>query len=110
MIVLKVNIIQIIDFSFYPGICEAVLVDAQGKEHHFIEKIPIVTAEDLDLTTIFPVQGGIRGEIVERLDNMLKVSIEKPDHVESVEGISEFWVDKNKIIFSEINLESVGGK
>lgn len=110
MIELKVNIIRIIDFSFYPGICEAILEDAQGKEHHFIEKIPIVTAEDINLNTNFPVQGGIRGEIIEKLDNMFKVSIEIPDHVESTEGISEFLVDESKVSFRESNSESAGGK
>ncbi|MBQ7776800.1 MAG: hypothetical protein IJ379_12850 [Lachnospiraceae bacterium] len=89
---IKVEIIKITDYSAYPGWCEVVLTDAHGVEHHFQDKIPIFTAEDIDLDTVLPVKGIVAGEVLTQSENIVKVSTRLPDDVESVEGLQEFEV------------------
>lgn len=95
MFEIKVQILKIIDDSSYPGWVECLLVDAWGNNHTINEKIPIVTTQDLDTTSIFPQDGIIRCELLrEWIDDndrrIITVSTEKPDHIETVNEVSEF--------------------
>src|SRR5512139_346408 len=69
--------------EYQPGFVECRLVDAEGQSHLFIEKVPIVSTEDLWSTSTYPVAGAIACEVeAEWKDSqgraLLKVSTERP--------------------------------
>jgi hypothetical protein len=61
----KIEITRFVD-DYQPGIVECVLVDAQGSSHVFIEKMPVVTSQDLDANSAYPQAGVIACQVVER--------------------------------------------
>ena len=55
----SVSILRYVGDSF-PGFVECLLVDADGREHHFIEKVPVIGGRpDLSLDSVFPQPGHI---------------------------------------------------
>lgn len=93
----KVQIIEILDDSFYPGICRAVLEDYYNQKHYFIDKIPVFTCVNIDEITQLPFTGYIRVEIIKDLGNVVEINTEKPDDIESENGGYRFTVLKEKI-------------
>jgi hypothetical protein len=70
-------------------------MDATGRQHSIIEKIPVVTAEDLDADSEYPKPGSVRCEILKRYQNdkgqdLVSITTNRPFSVETVEGLSEF--------------------
>ncbi|MDD3481748.1 hypothetical protein [Azovibrio restrictus] len=61
MAIVSVQIVRFVD-DYQPGIVECQLVDAEGG-HFFIDKVPIVAAEDLCLDSSYPADGAIACEI-----------------------------------------------
>lgn len=93
---LTVQIVRFVD-DYFPGVVACEFVDAAGHRHTFIEKVPIVTAEMCDATTVYPKLGTARCEILERWKDsdereLARVSTASPDAIESMEGLSEFIV------------------
>jgi hypothetical protein len=64
MTCLRVDIVAFVDESF-PEFVRCAFADANGKRHTFIEKIPVVTTEDLWSDSIYPQQGTVPCEKVE---------------------------------------------
>jgi len=96
MATVSVQIVRFVD-DYLPGIVECQLVDAEGAVHFFIEKVPIVTAEDLCLDSSYPADGAIACEIeAEWSDDqgrqLVKVNTERPWAVESTTGATRFTV------------------
>lgn len=63
----------------------------------FVEKTPIVSAEDLDANTAYPREGVIPGEIVHRGPDasgreIIRINTEKPWDIGSVDEVYEFDV------------------
>jgi hypothetical protein len=80
-------------------------VDAFGQSHFFIEKIPIVTAEDLWSNSVYPRQGEIAIErLAEWKDEkgywITRVSTKRPWGTESATGETEFVVLASQIVSS----------
>jgi hypothetical protein len=80
-----------------PGWVECELTDARGKRWLFHEKVPIVASNRLDRATQYPLPGLIRCEVLQRWRDeqgreSATVSTERPDHVESTDGQTEFEV------------------
>lgn len=93
---LVVQIERFVD-EHQPGFVERSLVDALGKKHFFVEKVPIVTTEDLWSDSQYPRPGVIACQVQRewRADDGLllaQVSTELPWHVESTSGESCFVV------------------
>jgi hypothetical protein len=65
MVGVSVEIRRYVDGAF-PGWVECSLTDAHGRVWSFVEKIPIVTAEDLDAESRYPRPGVIACQVVER--------------------------------------------
>lgn len=61
----KVAITRFVDDA-QPGWVECRLIDAQGNAWRFIEKVPVVTTEDLDATSAYPCLGVIACQIVRK--------------------------------------------
>ncbi len=47
-----------------PGVVEFSLVDCDGRDWRFVDKLPMVTAEYLDGTSVYPQPGSIRCKIL----------------------------------------------
>lgn len=96
--------VQIVRFAVnnQPGWVECEFVDAGGRRHSIIEKIPVVTAEDLDADSEYPRPGTVRCEIIKRYrdekgQELVCINTDRPICIESTEGLSEFTVPANLI-------------
>jgi hypothetical protein len=66
MTCLRVDIVGFADESF-PGFVHCDFIDASGNRHTFIEKIPVVTTQNLWSDSTYPQPGMMPCERVERL-------------------------------------------
>ena len=97
-----VQIVRFVDGDF-PGCVECELVDADGRLHVIRDKVPILTVERLDATSRYPTPGVVRCEIVKRLQDekgreLVRICTEKPDGIESTEGLHEFTVTASLLV------------
>ncbi len=93
----EVQIIEILDDSFYPGICKAVLEDYYNHKHFFVDKVPVLAGVYIDEISHMPFVGYIRVEIINDLGDAVEINTEKPDAIESEDGCYRFVVSKEKI-------------
>jgi len=105
---LKVQIVRYVE-HYFPGIVECELVDAGGHLHRFIEKGPIVSDEWPGPEDSYPMSGVIRCEILEQWRepdgrDLVRVTTERPDDVETKEGITEFVVLSSQVISAEATI------
>ena len=89
---LGVQIVKFVD-EYQPGIVECHLIDANGLTHVFVEKVPIVTHEDLWSDSSYPRQGLIDCEIKREWTDLsgrsiAEITTQRPWNVESVNGSS----------------------
>jgi hypothetical protein len=76
--------------------------DASGQEHLFIEKIPVVTTEDLWSSSAYPKAGWIACEVVaEWVDvngrALSRITTASPWDIESTLGTTEFIVPSSHL-------------
>ena len=95
MLSMKIKILKVTDYSFYPGYVECLITDAWGNNHIFNEKIPVVTCNDIDDKSKLPQDGFIRCELLKQWtddhgNKIITVSTESPNDVESIDGVKEF--------------------
>jgi hypothetical protein len=92
---IKVEIVRFVDDS-NPGFVECHLVDAWQRTWVFVEKVPVVTIEYLDSTSIYPSLGVIAGRVVEtRFINgqqVIRVDTNTPWGINSTDGETLFDV------------------
>jgi hypothetical protein len=83
-------------------------VDAEGKEHRFLEKVPVVTARALDARSQYPQPGFIACQVVSPQltagQEVVCVDTERPWGIQSSEGRSRFHVRPDQLI--EVGLET----
>ena len=91
----RVNILKIVDDTGYPTFVEFELIDSNGISHHFIDKVPIISADD-DL--IPPCDGEMRCMIVGETKNTFLIDTALPDDMESLDGDYQFEVNKEQVI------------
>ena len=98
---LAVQITRFVD-NHQPGwvICE--FTDAQGSRHTFVEKVPVLTSEDLRAGTIYPRPGSLPCEILARWQDsagteLVRISTARPLDDKSAEGLSEFVVTADQL-------------
>lgn len=98
---IKVKITKFIDDS-QPGWVECEFTDAFGKLHIFKEKVPIVTPEYLDENSIYPQNGIIVCEIIERKSadgvEIVKVDTDKYSLLDSMNGETVFEVSQEQLV------------
>lgn len=80
-----------------PDWVDARMIDADGTEHFFEEKIPVVTDKHLRVDSVFPCQGIIACDVLSTwiADDgraLSKIDTSKPWGVESKTGATEFVV------------------
>jgi hypothetical protein len=85
-----------------PGWVECGLTDAGGREWLFIEKIPVVTAEDLGISSRYPQPGVIACQVIERRQDdgreVVVIDTELPWHVEATTGDTRFEVRPEQLV------------
>jgi len=86
-----VAIVRYVD-DHQPGFVECELTDIHKRRWLFVEKVPVVSDENLLSTTSYPREGFIACQILERHALGVRITTAEPFGVESVEGASEFDV------------------
>ena len=76
---------------------ECILQDALGESHLFVEKVPVVSTDNLGSTSSYPQPGAIACEVEEQWQDsagrsLVRVSTERPWGVESTAGTTCFTV------------------
>jgi hypothetical protein len=97
MMQLAVQIVRFVDDEPQPGIVACEFVDANGHRHTLIDKVPMCSGERVDANSAYPQPGGVRCEALARWRDangrdVVRITTDLPDHVESSEGVSEFVV------------------
>lgn len=104
MTCLRVDIIGFVDESF-PGFVRCAFADAEGKRHTFIEKVPVVTTQDLWVDSAYPQQGTVPCEKVENFEGgivngLVRVTIGVGDSMDSP-GYSEQFIVRESDLSDE---------
>ncbi len=99
---LLVNVVRYVSDDPQPGIVECVFTDAYGQSHFFHEKTAYVSAENLLLSSNYPVDGDFECEIVEELtdqfgNSLLRICTERPWDLISLAGETNFVVKSSQI-------------
>jgi hypothetical protein len=93
---LTVQIVRFVD-DHQPGWVECEFVDAGGRKHAFVDKVPGFSRDSLDETSAYPQPGGVACEVLAQWPDSLgrqlvRITTARPFHIESTEGQSEFVV------------------
>jgi hypothetical protein len=93
---IRVEIRRYVDDGF-PGVVECWLTDADDREWCIIEKVPVVTLEELDARSPYPRPGIIACRVIERRvgadgREVVVVDTEEPWHVEATTGETRFVI------------------
>ncbi len=98
---LVLEIVRWVD-DYQPGIVACEFIDAEGRHHSFIGKVPIFSTDRLDAGSIYPRPGALRCTVLSRWKNadgqeLVRVSIAEPDDEQSTEGLQEFVVSSTQV-------------
>ena len=96
MFAIRVDIIEWVDDA-QPGVVACQLIDAWGREHRFIEKVPIATSTDLDRNSTYPQPGWLDCELVRQWQDadgraLATITTERPRYIASTDEITHFDV------------------
>ncbi|MHA3788499.1 hypothetical protein ACX0HA_09840 [Flavobacterium hauense] len=98
---LKIKITKFID-AHQPGFVECTFIDAWNKKHIIHEKVPVVTTENLDTNSIYPVEGIVNCEIIKEYTDsnnriIVTISTEKPWDISTIEDMNVFDILENQL-------------
>jgi len=93
---LAVQIVRFVDDT-QPGRVACEFKDAEGRRHTLVDKVPIFSSKLLDAASNYPQWGLVRCEVMKRWQDdrgreLARISMARPDDIESTEGLSEFVV------------------
>lgn len=91
----KVNVLKIVDDTGYPTFVEFELIDINSISHHFIDKVPVISADD---DPVPPYIGYMRCVIINETENSFIIDTVLPDDIESLNGEYRFEVNKEQVI------------
>jgi len=74
----------------FPGWIEVVVEDAEGRTHHIVEKVPVLTEDELRADSVFPVELWLDGQMEEA--DVQKVTLTLDYGVETVDGLGRLTV------------------
>ncbi len=111
---LKVKIVRYVDDHF-PGFVECEFVDSESHHHTLVEKGPVVCDQWPGPEDSYPKNGLIRCEILQRWQDsdghdLLRVTTQHPDNVETKEGLTEFVVLSSQVISAEATIAELEKK
>jgi hypothetical protein len=97
---IAVEITRYVDASF-PGWVEFVLDDARGVRWSFVDKVPVVSAEDLTEASDYPRSARIECEVVSdpaiEEAGLVKIDTSRPWGIETKDGTSTFVVHHSQL-------------
>jgi hypothetical protein len=98
---LCIEIVAFVDESF-PGFVQCAFVDSEGNRHTFIEKVPVVTLENLWKDSTYPQTGTVRCGSVERLQDesgrrLARVTIDVCDSLDSYRYDASYLVLESQL-------------
>lgn len=94
---LRVTILRFVD-DHQPGFVECTVHDAHGREHRFVEKAPVVSAEALGPDSTYPCAGVIACTVVDQLGEVATVDLEHPWGVETTRGERLLRVKRERLV------------
>jgi len=101
MIGLRVEINRFVEEG-QPNVVECLFIDGHGKKHSIIEKVPVVSSEDLNADSSYPRAGIIACQVVQRKKHgdseIVEIDTEIPWHIESIAGQNCFDVLPEQLI------------
>jgi hypothetical protein len=102
---IRVLIVRFVDAA-QPGWVECQLEDVLGRRWLFIEKVPVVSTEDLDQNSRFPRPGIIACEVLERRRDendheTIVVDTERPWHIAASSGETRFEIRPEQLVSLE---------
>ena len=101
MLSVAVDITKHVDSS-PPGWVECVLRDANGVAWTFVEKVPVVTTENLSESSAYPRGGKIACELVPDPDGavspLIQIDTSRPWGVEATDGTTTFTVRREQLV------------
>jgi len=77
-------------------------VEADGRRHTLIDKVPVFSVEPLDANSMYPRSGAARCIALNQWCDaegreLMRISTVHPDQIESSDGLSEFVVLREQI-------------
>ena len=86
-----------------PGFVASQLIDADGREHQFIDKAPVFTAADLDRDSAYPQPGWLACTVLDQQRDaqgraVVIIDTARPDGVESTVGETRFTVLGEQVV------------
>ena len=80
-----------------PGWVACEFMDAEGRRHTIVDKVPVVSSEMLDASSQYPRPGFVGCTVLREWRDvngrdLARVSTETPRWIESTEGLTEFVV------------------
>ena len=96
-----VEVTRFVDASF-PGWVEFVLVDASGATWIFVDKVPVLTTEDLSEASDYPRSATIECEVVQepsaaQVAGLVTIDTSRPWGIEAKDGTSKFVVRQSQL-------------
>jgi hypothetical protein len=98
---LSLQIVRCVDNEHFPGWIECEFRDVESRRHTVVDKIPTFSMDPaldpLDSSTKYPQPAGIACEILDAWRDsqgrdLVRITIDRPWHLESTEKLSEFVV------------------
>ena len=101
MIGLKVEISRFVEEG-QPNLVECTFIDAHGQKISIIQKVPVISLEDLDSQSVYPQDTVIPCEVINRRllhdSEIIEIDTKSPWGIFSVEGESLFDVLPEQLI------------
>jgi len=99
---ISVEIVSFVD-EYQPGFVECRFQDAHGHVHVVVEKVPVVTTEDLRSNSQYPLLGAIECTMEEEYKDdsgrsLVVVNTELPWHIESSTGQTKFELLSSQVL------------
>ena len=96
-----VEIARFVDASF-PGWVEFVLLDARGAKWTFVDKVPVITREDLTEASKYPRPATIECEVVAEPSGsqpagLATIDTSRPWGIKAKDGTSRFVVHQSQL-------------
>lgn len=98
---IRISITAFVDAGF-PGWVECVMIDANGDLHQFVEKVPVISNENLRPDSGYPRDGSIVCRVITSWKDdfgreLSRVDTAQPWGVESKAGVTDFVVLSNSV-------------
>jgi hypothetical protein len=97
----KCELVRWVSDDPQPGLVEVRLLDADGSEWMFVDKVPIFTAAPVSSATQLPMPGEIQCEVVgtrQTPGGQEFVDVELRDGVETADGVSRLTINREQLV------------